>query len=133
MSVIAIERRIDGALASADQATLQIVNAAGVTVVPTTVITPTSAGVYSYTTSYLPAGSYTATWVFIVSGYLDDTVTRAFVVDSPLQVTSGFSLMDLEIAIARRCGQWRPIVGGNASSSTSIQSLQIKSSQNILR
>ncbi len=131
MSVVAIERIVDGALASADTTTLQITNANGTIIVPTFTVIPTSAGVYSYTTSYLLPGIYTATWTFIVSGYANDIVYRVFVVDSPLQSFEGITLMALEKRVAQACGSYKRIVAGTANTSTSIYSKNIKSTLNL--
>lgn len=131
MSVVAIQRVIDGELTSADSATLRITSSAGVIVVATMPIAPTSPGVYSYETSYLPPDTYTATWTFSVTGWSDDVTQRAFVVDSPLVSYEGFTLQDLEQIVARRCGQHRRIKAGNAGTTTLIQSLRLKSTQNL--
>jgi len=131
MSVIAIQRVIDGVLMSADSATLAILNSLGATIVAAAPIAPVSAGVYSYTTSFLPPGKYTAVWTFSTATFLDDVVDRAFVVDPPLQSVEGITLMALEQRVARRSGTYRRIRGGNASTTNTIQADRLKSSLNL--
>lgn len=131
MSVVAIERIVDGALTSADSATLQITNSAGATTLAATPVTPTSAGIYSYTTSALVPGTYTAIWTFNVTGYTPDVIVRPFVVDSPIVSTTGIMLKDIEALVARRCGSYLRVKGGSSSSTTQIHSLRLKSSQNL--
>ncbi len=131
MTTISMQRVIDGALESADTATLEIVNWTGATVLVPTVVVPASEGVYTYTTSYLPAGRYTANWIFIVAGQDDDVVSRVFEVDSPLETSEGITLMDLERLIARRCGQYRKYKSGAGSTQSAIQIDKLISSRNL--
>jgi hypothetical protein len=131
MSVIAIQRVLDGVLTSADSATLQILSANGASILPVTPVAPVSVGSYSYTTSFLPPGQYTAIWTFSTATFLDDIVHRAFVVDPPLQSYEGVTLMALEQRVARRSGTYRRIRGGNASTSNTVQADRLKSSLNL--
>lgn len=128
MTVIAIQRIRNGVLTSADQATLSVVNSVGTVVVPTTIIAPTSAGNYSYSTSILPPGSYTATWVFSVTGLPDDTIARAFTVDPAQELVEGMTLMQLEQLVARRIGPWENHVSGVGSTVNSIYCRRLRSS-----
>lgn len=128
MTVIAIQRIRDGALASATSTSLSIVNSVGAVVLAPTVIVPTSEGVYSYETNILPAGSYTATWVFTTTGLPTDTVSRAFTVDSPVEITEGISLMALERRVARMCGPYRKIRSDGMSTVNAISAPRLKSS-----
>jgi len=123
MTVVSIQRTRNGVLASADSATLSIVNSAGVTVLATTEIIPESAGVYVYTTATLPSGRYTATWVFSVAGLGTETIARAFEVDDPIELTEGIMLMELEQLVARRVGPYRRLKVGAAGSTTNLLSL----------
>ena len=128
MTVVAIQRIRNGVPTSATQATLSIVNSAGAVVLPTTVIAPTSAGSYSYENASLVAGSYTATWVFTTTGLPTDTISRAFTVDSAVEVSEGVTLMELERMVARRTGPyWKRRVGAS-STVNSIVVPRLKSS-----
>lgn len=128
MTVLSIQRVRDGVLTSATTATVSVVNSAGVIVVPTTVVTPTSAGVYSYDTSALSPGSYTATWVFTTTGQPTDTISRAFIVDTATEVTDGVSLMEIERAVARRLGPYRRLRVGASSTINTVHAPRLKSS-----
>lgn len=131
MAVVSITRYVDGALASADAATVSIVNSAGVVVIVPTAVTPTSAGVYRYETSVLPAGNYTATWVFSVTGIPDETVSRAFSIDSPIELSEGVTLMDIERDVAQRIGPYRRMRCGVGSTVNSVYAVRLKSSLNM--
>lgn len=126
MTTLAVQRTVDGVLASADSTTLSITDVNGVTLLATMVVPAVSVGVYSYDSSHLPPGSYTAIWTFIVSGQQDDTVTRTFVIDPVVSVTKGCTLADIERAIGRRVGPyWRyPAVAGSTLSSLLIRKLR---------
>jgi hypothetical protein len=123
MTVVSIQRTRNGVLTSADTATLSIVNSAGTTVLATTTIIPESEGVYVYTTSTLPAGRYTATWVFSVVGLGTETIARAFQVDAPIELSEGIMLMELEQLVARRIGPYRRLKVGSMGSTASLLSL----------
>lgn len=128
MTVIAIQRLRSGVLTSADSTTLSIVNSVGATVLATTVIPPTSAGVYSYSTSSLPAGSYTATWVFTTALLPTDTISRAFTVDTAQEVSEGVTLMELERLVARRIGPYRRISCAGTSTVNAVIAARLRSS-----
>jgi hypothetical protein len=129
MTVVAIQRIRSGVLTSADTTTLSIVNSAGVVVLAPTVIAPTSAGSYSYETSSLPAGSYTATWIFTAASLPLDTISRAFTVDAAQEISEGITLMALERLVARRVGPYRRIKAASPGSTlNTIYSLRLKSS-----
>lgn len=128
MTVVAIQRIRSGVLTSADQATLSIVNSAGVIILPTTIIAPTSEGMYSYDTSSLDPGQYTATWVFTTASLPTDTISRAFTVDAATELNEGISLMELERLVARRIGPYRRLRVGSGSSLTTISVPRLKSS-----
>lgn len=131
MTVISIQRIRDGVLTSATETTLSIVNSAGVIILPTTIIAPVSAGTYSYETSILTPGNYTATWVFATTGLPTDTISRAFNVDDPVELTDGLTLMDLEAAIAARSGPWKRCHSGIGSTVDRIYCPDLKSSLNM--
>lgn len=131
MVVVAIQRIRAGVPASADSATLSIVNSAGVIVLPTTVIAPASAGVYSYDASTLVPASYTATWIFTTTGLPVETVSRAFAVDSATEVSEGVTLMELERLVARRIGPYRRLQIGTGSSVNNLYAPRLKSSLDI--
>lgn len=128
MTVVAIQRIRAGVLTSADSATLSIVNSVGAIILPTTVIAPTSAGQYSYSTSSLPAGSYTATWIFTTASLPTDTISRAFTVDSAVEMNEGVTLMDIERRVARRIGPYRRLRTGMGSTVSSVYAARLKSS-----
>lgn len=118
MSTLGINRLVDGVLTSADTATLGITNSLGVTVLVTTLVAPTSIGVYSYDVSDLVPGDYTATWTFSVTGLADDEVNRPFTIDSPVAITQGVTLAELERALARRLGPFHHLRTSDTGSST---------------
>jgi hypothetical protein len=126
VATVGVQRTVDGVLDSADSATIQITDSAGLVVVPTAAILPISTGVYSYNTSILAAGDYTVTWTFVEAGFIDDVVTRTFTVESPVSVTRGVTLADIERAIARRVGPyWRyPATSGSGLDSLLIRKLR---------
>ena len=128
MTVLSIQRVRNGVLTSADQGTLSILNSAGAIVLPTTIIAPTSAGVYSYETTALAVGSYTATWTFTTAGLPTDTIQRAFTVDAAVELAEGVTLMDLERAIARRVGPYRKLAVGVGSTPNLIVVPRLRSS-----
>lgn len=107
MTVIAVQRIKNGVPTSADTASLSIANSAGATVLDPTVIDPTEPGMYSYSTSALLPGSFTATWTFTTYGLPVEVVARAFVVDAPIELSEGITLMQLEQLIARRVGPFK--------------------------
>lgn len=131
MTVVAIQRVRDGALASADTATLSIVNSAGAIILPTTLIAPTSVGSYSYENSLIVPGSYTATWIFTTSGLPTDTISRAFTVDAASELTEGVTLMEIERLVARRIGPYRRVKVGAGSTVSSVLAPRLKSSRDI--
>lgn len=132
MTVLAIQRLRDGVPTSADTATLSIINSIGSVVFPTTVIPPTSPGSYSYETSSLSVGSYTATWIFITSGLPTDTVSRAFTVDRATEISEGVTLMELERLVAQRIGPFRRLrCVALGSTTVDIAVPRLKSSLNI--
>jgi hypothetical protein len=119
MSTISIQRTVDGVLTDADSAVLTIENSAGTTIV-TTPVTSDPTGVYTYTTTNLAAGRYTATWTFVVSGLLDDVIRRAFQVDGPVGVVQGITLAEIEQLVAGFVGPYRrEQVGTGAANTTS--------------
>lgn len=130
MTVLAIQRVRDGVLTSADSATLSIVNSAGSVVLATTLVPPTSAGIYSYETATLAAGSYTATWVFTTTGLPIDTVSRAFTVDSAIELNEGISLMELERWVARKIGPFYRRQVGTGSTVNALYVPRMRSSLN---
>lgn len=120
MTVVTIQRVIDGVPTSADSATLQITNYAGSVMLATTPVVPASAGVYTYSTVTFPPGNYTAVWTFIVAGQQNDVLTRYFVVDPPMEIFEGFRLMDLEQAVARRIGPYKRVKVASAVTSSVV-------------
>lgn len=129
MTVVSMQRIRAGVPTSADTATLSIVNSVGTVVLATTLIAPSTPGVYTYETSSFPAGSYTATWVFVAAGLPTDTISRAFTVDSASEITEGITLMALERLVARRIGPYRRISTLATGSTTSaIYAPRLKSS-----
>jgi hypothetical protein len=128
VTVISIQRTRSGVLTSADQATLSVVNSIGVTVVAPVVIPPDSPGVYSYTTITLPAGRYTATWVFTVSGVGTETLSRAFQIDQPQELSEGITLMEIERTVARRIGPYRKLQVGVGSAPLAVVIPRLRSS-----
>ena len=118
MTVVSIQRTRNGVLTSADLATLTITDSTGATVLPTTEVTPESAGVYVYTTSALVPDRYTATWVFTVTGLGSETIARAFQVDPAIELSEGVMLMELERLVARRIGPGGSVVRVGAGSTT---------------
>jgi hypothetical protein len=131
MTVIAMQRTKNGVFTSADSATLSIVNSAGVIVLPTTTVLPASAGNYSYATTALLPGSYTATWVFTTAGLPTDTISRAFTIDPAQEVVEGVMLMQIERLAARRMGPYRRIKVAAGSTVNSVLALRLKSSRDI--
>jgi len=131
MTVVAIQRIRGGELTSATSVTLSIVNSAGVVVLAPTVVPATSEGAYSYETTLLPAGSYTATWVFTTTGYPTDTISRAFTVDAPMEINEGVTLMEIERLVSRRIGPYYRRRLGAGSTVNSIYSERFKSSLNL--
>ena len=128
MTVISIQRIKNGELTSADEATLSIVNSVGTVILAPTVVPPVSEGVYTYTTTVLPPGSYTATWVFTTTGLPVETISRAFTIDAPMELIEGISLMELERLVARRIGPYRRIRVSASSTVNSINATRLKSS-----
>lgn len=132
MSVVGIQRTQGGVLTSATSVTLNIVNSAGAVILAPTVIAPTSAGVYSYTTTGLVAGSYLATWVFTVTAQPTETISRAFTVDAPVEINEGISLMELERRVARRSGPYRRIqVSTPGNTASALYAARLKSSRDL--
>ena len=125
MSQISFLRTADGVPVNADSAVLTITLPSGATVL-TTPITPISTGLYSYDTSAMSPGKYIGTWTFTVAGYIDDVITRSFIVDAPLQFTQGTTLAELERALARRIGPFWHFPSTNASTTTQIQANRLK-------
>lgn len=128
MTTLAVQRLLDGVLTSADTASLSVVDAYGTTVLAPTLVTPISAGIYSYDTSALQAGSYTATWVFTTAGLMTDTISRAFVIDAAVELTEGVTLMELERLVARRIGPYRRLRVGAGSTVNAVYAARLKSS-----
>lgn len=128
MTVLSVQRIRDGVLTSATSATLSIVNSAGIVVLTPTSVPPISPGVYSYETSALAAGNYTATWVFITTGLPTDTLSRAFSVDAAVETPDGLTLMDVERLVARRIGPYRRVQVGASSTTNSVVIPRLKSS-----
>lgn len=126
MSTLGVQRTVDGVLASADSATLTVTDANGVTIIVPTVVPPASTGVYTYDSSYLSPGDYTATWTFVVLGFQNDVVTRTFTIDPPVSVTRGCTLADIERAVARRVGPYAryPAYTGSGLDSLLIRKLR---------
>jgi hypothetical protein len=126
MTTIAIHRTQDGVLTSATSATLTITNSAGTVVLASQPVTPFSAGIYSYTTTTLPAGTYTATWVFLVTGQPNDTVARIFQVETPVSSVRGVTLAEIERGIAARVGPYyrHRARSGSGPSSLLVSKLQ---------
>lgn len=131
MTTVAIHRTQDGVLTSADSATVSITSQAGVVVLPTTTVVPVSAGVYSYTTTPLTPGNYTALWTFSVTGYPADQVSRVFQVETPVTVEEGLTLMEVERAIAARIGPYFKQIAGAGNSATGVVVNKLRTSLDI--
>lgn len=112
MTVLSIQRVVDGVLTSADTTTLAVTDAAGLPVLLSTVVPPSSAGIYRYDTTYFPPGTFTAVWTFVVSGQQNQVIKRIFTIDAPLASVSGVTLAQIEQGVAKRCGPyWKYPVG----------------------
>jgi hypothetical protein len=105
MTTLGVQRVVDGALASADSASLTLTDANNVTIL-TAIVPPASTGLYSYDSSYLQPGEYTATWTFAVAGQQNDVVYKSFTIDPVVTTTKGVTLADVERAIAVRVGPY---------------------------
>lgn len=126
MTTLSVQRTTAGVLESADNAVITITNSAGTDIVAADPVTATSAGVYSYDAGYLTPGTYTATWVFSVTGQPDDTLIRVFTVDGPVQVSRGVTLADIERRFARLAGPYRRYyaAAGGSTSAVIIRAIQ---------
>lgn len=131
MTTLSIQRTVSGVLTSADTATLEITDAFGVTTLAPTVVAPTSAGIYSYTTAYLDPGQYTATWTFSVASQPDDVSNHIFNADGPTSVDRGVSLRYIEQRLAARVGPYKKKVVSDGSSSGLLLSLALKTSRDL--
>jgi hypothetical protein len=95
-------------------------------VAPTGPLAPTSVGVYSYDTSTLTGGLYEAVWrvedPYGVYSYRPQT----FSVDAVAPYT-GVRLMDVERAVALRCGPYLEITSTDGSTTGLVQSAELTS------
>ena len=132
MSTISMLRYESGELTSADDASLSIENSAGATVVGPVTVAPTSAGTYTYDTTALTPGNYTAHWTFTTAGMPTAVVVRAFVIDSPVSLTSGATLMSIEQSLAGRLGgTYRRFAAQTGSTISTVKSTRMKTSIDI--
>lgn len=106
MTTLSIQRTVAGVLTSADSATVTVTDSTGAVVVNAAAVTPTSAGVYSYNTTYLTPGVYTVTWTFVRAGQPNDVITRTFTADGPATLDTGHTLMAIEQRLAARLGPY---------------------------
>jgi hypothetical protein len=135
MSTISILRYVNGALESALSASVLVRASTGIVSIASTPITPVSVGSYSFDVTALPAGNYTAEWTFgetVNSVTVFSTVIRAFVVDPPIALSAGTTLMEIEQALSGRLGGvYRRFQAMTGSTITSVYSSRIKTSVNI--
>jgi hypothetical protein len=129
MATLTLNRTVAGVLTSADAVYLSDSagvygvrdNATGATAVaPTAAITPTSAGVYTYSDSnVLTEGSYTAVWK-IVDGSNIEYFPQTFSVDALVSVPEGTTLMAIERELATRVGPYAEEVVASGTTSSAI-------------
>jgi hypothetical protein len=135
MSTTSILRYVNGALESALSASILIRASTGIVSIASTPITPVSTGSYSFDVTALPAGNYTAEWTFgelVNSVTVFSTVIRPFVVDPPIALSAGTTLMEIEQALSGRLGGvYRRFQAMTGSTITSVYSSRIKTSVNI--
>lgn len=126
MTALSIRRTVAGVLDSADSTHLTVTSSTGSVVVSNVLVAPTSEGVYSYDTTFLTAGNYTATWTFSVSGQPDDIVSRVFEADSAVNLVQGVTLADIERRLARYVGPYYRYKGGNTSTTQQVYIPRLK-------
>ena len=137
MTTIAIQRTRNGLPQSAEGCTVQVLDAAGTTVVPAPPdltpipVLPLSPGYYSYTINTLTPGSYTAIWTFTNQGYPDDVISRVFMLDAPIGIPDGVTLMRLERLVARRVGPYKRVRATAGSTTQQVWSSMLQSSLNL--
>lgn len=128
MTTLAIQRTISGVLTSADSATVTVYDSTGLAITGPNPVTPSSEGVYSFTTIFLAPGTYTATWIFVVAGQPNDIISRAFSADGPAQVVTGTRLMDIERRVAKRLGPYREYRADGTSDESGVVIKRLKTS-----
>lgn len=128
---ISIERRVNGVLTSADTARLTVTNSGGTPVVENVTVAPTSAGIYTYDAGSLADGDYTATWTFVVAGFSDEIIYRAFSVDQPVVYHPGVTLAEIERHVAPRLGPYDQVISKVGSTESSVLIDEYKTSLDI--
>lgn len=128
--IVNIQRTNAGVLESADTTHLTVESSTGSLIVNNVTVAPTSVGTYSYTVA-LPAGTYEATWMFVKAGLSDDIITRVFVADSPIQITKGVRLMDIEERLARRVGPYFKYKAEDTSGANSVVVKRLKTTVDV--
>lgn len=128
MTTIALQRTRNGLPNSAESATIQVTSQAGATIVPPTLVIPSSPGAYSYQTDSLLPGSYTVVWTFSNSGFPDDVITRVITLDYPVGRTDGITLQEIEQAVARTVGPYVRVKATAGSTVSRLASLRLRSS-----
>ena len=110
MATITIHRTRNGILRSADSATVLIATSNGSIIIPESLVSPVSEGIYSYEADGLSSGSYRATWTFSSADSVDgDVITRLFTIDAPAFLSEGVTLADIEAMTMRRCGPYKKV------------------------
>lgn len=127
MTALSVQRTIAGVLTSADEARLTVTNSAGAIVVNDVIVAPTSEGIYTYETTALTPGLYTATWTFEVSGQPDQVISRVFEADDVVSLVSGCTLAQIEQLAARYIGPYSRLPAGDTSTVENVYIPRLKS------
>jgi hypothetical protein len=136
MPDISLQHNVDGVLTNATSVSLsdatatygiRRVSSGVVEVLPTADITPSPTGVYTYDVSNLSGDEYEAVWKV---EYPDSVIayrSQIFSVDAAAPFT-GVRLMDVERALAERCGPWYDLAASGNSTTGLVQCTDLTSS-----
>jgi hypothetical protein len=136
MPDISLQHHIDGELADATSVKLsdatatygiRLVTTGAVEVLPTTAITSSPDGVYTYDISTLSGGEYEAVWRVEHPAGVVVYRSQIFSVDAAAPFT-GVRLMDVERALAERCGPWYDLESSGSSTTGLVQCSELTSS-----
>ena len=136
MPDISLQHNVDGVLEDATSVRLadatesygiRRVSTGVVEVLPTAAITSSPDGVYTYDVSALTGDDYEAVWEVQFPPGVYAYRSQLFSVDAAVPVT-GVRLMDVERALAERCGPWYDLESSGNSTTNLVQCLDIASS-----